>query len=497
MISASNNKEVIIIGAGIGGITTSIYLAQKGYSVKIFEKNTFAGGRCSAMTIDGHRFDTGATLLMMRDVYETTYKNIGTELDEELELFRIDPIYRLFFNDGRDLLFTSDLAMMKTQLESFEPGSFHKFIQYMDVGMKAYRIGMKHIINRNYYHFLQFFNLKNLYVLQQVKALQNHYRYTRKYFKNPSLRAAFTFQNIYVGQDPYKASAVFSMLPFLELTEGVWFPKGGMSKITENLLEIAIRNGVKIEYNSPVKEIRVNGRKAEGVLLEDGNSYNADIIVNNADLPYAYTDLLPDAGMKRKMKRMKYACSAIVFHWAMDQTFDQLEQHNVFIAKNLKQGLKSIFEGGEMPDDFSFYLHSPAKSDKTAAPEGQDSVSVIVPVANLDLHKYENIEEVNNKIKQTIFERLKKEGIPDFESHIKFEKVFTQQSWKEIFNLYNSATFGSLSHNLFQMGYMRPHNQHRKYKNLFFVGGSTHPGNGAPMSLISASLTSEKIINAK
>ena len=306
MISASNNKEVIIIGAGIGGITTSIYLAQKGYSVRIFEKNQFAGGRCSAMTINGHRFDTGATLLMMREVYETTYKRIGKKLDEELELYRMDPIYSLFFHD-QSMIFTSDLAKMRTQLESIEPGSFHKFIKYMDVGMKAYRIGMKHIINRNYYHFLQFFNLKNLWVLQQVKALNNHYRYTGKYFKHPSLRAAFTFQNIYVGQNPYKASAVFSMLPFLELTEGVWFPKGGMSRVTENLLETAMENGVKIEYNCTVREIKLKGNKAEGVILENGNSYNADIIVNNSDLPCAYTNLLPDARMKRKMKRMKYA----------------------------------------------------------------------------------------------------------------------------------------------------------------------------------------------
>ncbi len=492
-----NKKDVIIIGAGIGGIATSIYLAQKGYSVRIFEKNQFAGGRCGAMTIDGHRFDTGATLLMMRDVYETTYNNFGRKLDEELELFRIEPIYRIFFHHGKDFQFTSDLAKMREQLESFEPGSFYRFIKYMDVGMKAYRIGMKHIINRNYSHFMQFFNLKNLFVLMQVKALQNHYRYTGKYFRHPALRAAFTFQNIYVGQDPYKASAVFSMLPFLELTEGVWFPKGGMNQVSKNLLEIAFLEGVKIDYNSAVKEIKVAGKKAEGVLLENGDFYKADIVVNNSDLPYAYTDLLPDARMKRKMKGMKYACSAIVYHWAMDHAFDQLEQHNVFVAKDLKRDLMAIFEGGDQPDDFSFYFHSPVKSDNTVAPKGQDSVSVIVPVAHLNLHAADDIEEMKIKLRHSIFERLKKEGIPDFESHIKFERIVTPQSWKDVFNLYNGATFGSLSHNLLQMGYMRPHNRHRKYKNLYFVGGSTHPGNGAPMSLISARLTTEKIIDGK
>jgi phytoene desaturase len=488
-------KDVIIIGAGIGGITTSIYLAQKGYSVKIFEKNAFAGGRCSAMTIDGHRFDTGATLLMMHDVYERTYRSIDRKLDEELELYRMDPIYRIFFHDGRDLLFTSDLPKMRAQLEAYEPGSFEKFIQYMEVGLKAYRIGMKHIIDRNYSHFLQFFNFKNLLVLKKVQALKNHYRFTGKFFRHPFLRAAFTFQNIYVGQNPYKASAVFSMLPFIELSEGVWFPRGGMSQVTKNLLEIAKEEGVKIEYNSEVKEITTEGRRVTGIRLVDGTIFEADIVVNNSDLPYAYSHLIDDSRMKRKMKRMKYACSAIVFHWAMDQTFQQLEQHNVFVAKDLKNGLKAIFEGGKITDDFSFYIHSPAKSDDTAAPPDQDSISVIVPVANMKHNTIRNIDEMKIKIKNAIFSRLEKEGITGFESHIKFEKVFEQQSWLEVFNLYNGATFGSLSHNLLQMGYMRPHNQHRKFKNLFFVGGSTHPGNGAPMSLISARLTSEKIIN--
>ncbi len=486
-------KQVVIIGAGIGGITTAINLAQKGFSVKILEKNSFAGGRCGVMTHQGHRFDTGATLLMMREVYETTYNNIGKKLGEELELFRMDPIYRIFFQNGKDLRFTSDLARMRTQLEAFEKGSFNRFVRYMNVGMKAYKLGMKHIIDRNFSHFLQFFNLKNLFVLHQVKALHNHYRYTGKYFKNPDLRAAFTFQNIYVGQDPYKASAVFSMLPFLELTEGVWYPKGGMGQVTKNLLDIAQEHGVSISYGCAVKEIQTEGRRVLGVTTEKGESISADIVVNNADLPYAYSELLPEKRMKKKMKNMKYACSAILFHWGTDCTFEGLEQHNVFVAKNLKKGLMAIFEGGDMPDDFSFYLHAPGKTDPTVAPKGEDSVSIIVPVANLEKQVY-NMDELATQLRTAIFKRLEQEGIADFESHIKFEKIFSQESWKDNFNLYHGATFGSLSHNLLQMGYMRPHNQHKKYKNLFFVGGSTHPGNGAPMALISAKLTTEKIL---
>lgn len=492
----SERKKVIVIGSGIGGLTTAIYLAQQGYRVSIFEKNNFAGGRCGNIVQDGHRFDIGATILMIPEIYENAFQNMGKNLFEELQLKRIDPVYRIVYDNHKELRFTSDLAKMKEQLESIEPGSSTRFLDFMDSSIRNYRLSMKAIIEKNYYKFYDFFNLKNLLILLKVKALKNHYKLTSRYFKSDILRSAFTFQNIYVGQDPFRAAAVFAMLPFLEITEGVYFPTGGMYRIIESLLETCREHDIDIHYNAQVTKIEIQNNRVTGISLKDNGFHEADIVVSNADLPYVYKELLPKEEIPARMNRLKYTCSAVVFHWGMDKSYTELLQHNVFVAPDYKKSIQAVFNGEVYHPHYSFYVHAPAKTDPTAAPEGQDSLSVIVPVANMKIAKDNNWQNIKTHVKKIVLNRLEEEGLKDVEKHIKFEKCFMQNAWKSIFNLSEGGTFGSLNHNVMQMGYMRPQNQHRKYRNLFFVGGSTHPGNGVPMALISARLTTEKIVKS-
>jgi len=487
------NKNVIIIGAGIGGITTAIHLARQGFNVKIFEKNAYPGGRCGNIVKDGHRFDIGATLLMMTDIYEKTYESFGRNLYEELNLFRMDPIYSIKFSDGQDILFSSDLTKLQNQLEAVESGSYTQFLKYMHESFRTYKLSMKHIIDRNYFRATEFFNLKNLFLLFRLKAFNNHYSHTAKYFKSDLLRIVFTFQNIYVGQNPFSASAIFAMLPFLELTDGVYFPEGGMHQVIQNLISIAEENGVEILYDKPVDEIILNGKNATGIRVNGDVDHNADIIVSNADLPFVYQKLLPANSTARIIQKLDYTCSAFMFHWGMDKIYPQLEQHNVFVSDNYKENIDTVFKNKGLSIDPSFYVHAPTRTDKSAAPENEDTISIIVPVGHMINNKEQDWGVLKNQARSAILNRLKKEGLTDFEKHIKFEACYNPKTWESMFNLSRGSVFGSLSHNLLQMGYMRPHNQHRKYKNLFFVGGSTHPGNGIPMVLLSAKLTSEKI----
>lgn len=489
----SGSKKVIIIGSGVGGITTAIHLAQKGYQVKIFEKNSYPGGRCGKFIKDGHRFDIGATLLMMTDIYEKTYQSIGRDLYNELDLIRMDPIYSIKFPENKEVLFSSDLTKLQSQLEAVEPGCYENFLKYMAESYETYQLSMKNIIDRNYYNALQFFSIKNLLLLFKMKAFKNHYKHTSHFFKSEILRVVFTFQNIYVGQNPFKASAIFAMLPFLELTDGVWFPKGGMQQIIQNLLSIATENGVEIVYNSTVEKINVKGKKVSGITLADGNIQNSDLVVSNADLPYVYEKLLPINSTINRIKKMDYTCSAFMFHWGLSKTYPKLEQHNVFVANNYKENIEAVFTDLTLPTDPSFYVHAPARTDKSAAPENEDTLSIIVPVGHLNGDE-QDWKTLQDHARSSVIERLKTEGMEDIEDHIKFEICYNPKSWETIFNLSRGSVFGSLSHKLMQMGYMRPHNQHRKFKNLFFVGGSTHPGNGIPMVLLSAKLTTEKIL---
>lgn len=487
-------KKVTIIGAGVGGIATAIYLAREGYEVAIYEKNALPGGRCGNIVRDGHRFDVGATLLMMTDVYRSIYRDFGYELEDLMELIRMDPIYELRFGEGEKLRISADMHQLKREIEKIEPGCYGRFLNYMNESYRSYELSMKNIINRNYFNLFQFFNPRQIYLLNKMKAFGNHYRRTGRFFSSEKLRIAFSFQNIYVGQNPLKASAIFSMLPFLELTDGVWFPKGGMNEITNSLVKIAGSNNVTFHYKSPVSKIRVRNGKAEGIELVDGRFIGAEIIIANSDLPYVYNDLLPDGRTAQRIRRLQYTCSAFVFHWGMDTLIPDLEQHNVFVSPDYGKNIKAVFDDLVVPAEPSFYLHSPARYDSSAAPAGQDSITVIIPVGHMNNKKDIDWESLKDQVKESVLHRLAKEGFHDFEDHIKFESCYTPSSWKSAFNLTHGAIFGSLNHNIYQMGWFRPHNRHKKYRNLFFVGGSTHPGNGVPMCLISARLTAEKIM---
>lgn len=487
-------KDIAIIGAGIGGLTSAIYLADKGYRVTVCEKNDFAGGRCSQIMRDGHRFDLGATIFLMPSVYRDVFTSLGLDLDECFDFKPVTTLYNLYFDDGSVLDFSADPQKMESQLEALEPGSYRRMQEYIREGYSFLELGLTKLLGRNFYRMFDFVTIKNVGLLVRLKTYLTHSAYARRFFRNEHLQMAFTFQNIYVGQSPYRAPAFFSMLPAAELVQGSMFPKGGMAAISGKILEIARQKGVEVRYNAPVAQILTDKNRATGVLFEDGSRLEADIILANADLPYVYSSLLPDSLMARKLKRMSYSCSALTFHWALDKVYPGLSQHNVFLCDEFRECLDTIFTDKTMSAKPCFYIHSPIRNDQTAAPEGSDSLSVLIPVGHIDPKKNQDWEKIQTAARKAVINRLVAAGYPDFEEHIKFEICHTPGTWEKVFNVTRGATFGSLSHSIFQMGYFRPHNRHRKYKNLYFAGGSTHPGNGVPLVLLSAKLTTERIL---
>ncbi len=487
-------KKAVIIGAGVGGIATAAFLAQNGYAVEVYEKNANPGGRCGQIIQDGHRFDLGATILLMPSLYKKVLSELGIDLEKDLETTSLEPVYKLFFSNGTDFAFTRDPEKMKAQLEAIEPGSFQKFQEYTKEGYEFFNLSMNDLLGKNFYHLLEFVNLKSIRLLLKLKVWMFHTDYIKQYFSDPHLRMAFTFQNIYVGQNPFQAPAFFSMLPGAEIAEGALFPKGGMHRIVEKLLEKAIGLGVKFQYKSPIEKIVVSGNKTQGVLLEDGTMVKADLVIANADLPYVYKELLPDKKASGKLKKLKYSCSAIVFHWGVDKVYPQLDHHSVFLNDPYKEGLNKIFKEKSLSDNPSFYIHAPVRTDKSAAPENQDTLSVIIPVAHLDPKFDQDWKKLRQTARSGVISRLKEAGMDDIKDHIKFEICYLPKTWKKTCNVTHGSVFGSLGHTIFQMGYFRPHNRHKKYLNLYFAGGSTHPGNGVPLVLIGAKLTSERIL---
>jgi len=252
--------------------------------------------------------------------------------------------------------------------------------------------------------------------------------------------------------------------------------------------------GVGFHYKNQVSKINIINNKVDGIQLEDGSIIQADLFIANADLPYVYSQLLPKSRMSERLKKMEYSCSAIVFHWGVDKVYSQLDHHSIFLNDPYKKGMEKIFNDKTLSDNPSFYIHAPVRSDKSAAPEHQDTLSIIVPAPQLDATVDQDWQKLKQTARDGVIRRLKEAGMTDIEEHIKFETCYLPKTWESYCNVTNGSVFGSLSHTILQMGYFRPHNRHSKYKNLYFSGGSTHPGNGIPLVLLSAKLTSERIL---
>jgi phytoene desaturase len=488
-----NQTSILIIGAGLGGIAAAAHMAQRGLHVTVLEKNTGPGGRCDHFSRGGHHFDTGPTLFIMPHVYEDEFTALGASLHDMLDLQRVDPTYRLVFDDGSQLALTSDMKAMRDQLEAIEPDSFQGYLRYMDEGHRHYHQAMKHLVNRDFRSAGEFFNLRNLPLLFSLKPLSQHYSHMAVYFNEPRLKSAFTFQDVYMGLSPFEAPATFSMMPYTELTHGVWYPKGGMYCVVEALMEIARQAGVEFAFNTPVKQIELNGKRAKGVILENGQRLEADAVLANADLPYVYQNLLPPDVQAEGLARKRYSCSVISFFWGVDKPYEALGPHTLFLADDYRANFDEISRDLTVPANPSLYIHAPARLDPAMAPAGEDTLIAIIPVGHMHERTDRDWKALIKQARQTVFRRLELLGIFDLEAHIKFETCFTPLSWRKRYNLVRGSTHG-LCHNLMQLGYFRPGNRHPRYHNLYFVGASTHPGTGMPTALISARLTAHRMV---
>src|SRR5512143_1046813 len=344
----TNKPTALVIGAGIGGIATAARLARNGFSVTVLEKNGQPGGRCNQIVKEGHRFDTGPTLFLMPEVWEETFAALGEKMSDHLQLKRIDPTYKIHYEDGVQLELTSNIGSMQIQLEKIEKTAFTNFLAFMAEGSRHYKISLEKFLSRNFRTLIEFFSLRNLPLLFQLKVLKKHYANTGKFFQDEHLRAAFTFQNMYLGLSPYDAPATFSLLQYTELAEGVWYPIGGMYRAIESLVGLAEKLGVKFIYQAPVMKIKTDDSRVESVITEDGREFTADVFVGNADLPYIYKQLLPGKAEAAKLDKTLYTCSTIMFYWGVDKQFPQIAHHNVFLGGSYRDSFERIFNDHEL-----------------------------------------------------------------------------------------------------------------------------------------------------
>ncbi|HSP81902.1 MAG TPA: phytoene desaturase family protein, partial [Myxococcaceae bacterium] len=476
---------------GVGGLAAAARLARQGFDVRLFEKTEGPGGRCNRLQVDGFTWDMGPTIVLMPEVFEETFAALGRRLEDYLALLRCDPNYRIHYRDGSSITFTSELCAMGRELERVEPGSFQRYLAFLAQGRVQYRTSLDHLVGRNYGGVSDYFAPSVLRRIFQVRAHRRMYADVSRFFSDERLRAAMTFQTMYLGVSPFASPAVYGLLPFTELGVGIWFPQGGLYAIPLALEKVAREEGVRLHYRQPVKRILFEGRRATGVELEDGRVVRAELVLCNADLPYAYEKLMEGSGSTLgRAKSLRYTSSGYMLYLGLKRRYAGLLHHNVVFGRDYRGSFEDIFERFRVPEDPSFYVCAAAHTDPSLAPEGKDALYILVPVP----HQHPGLDwKVEGpKVRAKVLRRLAELGYPELEQDIEVERVFTPDDWAASFNLARGSAFG-LAQNFLQIGPFRPANQDARVRNLFFVGASTQPGTGLPTVLISARLVVERI----
>lgn len=490
-MAAYTRTRVALIGAGVGGLAAAARLAAQGFAVDVYERQTEPGGRCGRLAVDGYTFDTGPTLLLMPEVLAETFAACGRRLEDYLTLQRCDPNYRIHFRDGSDVTFTTELTAMSGELERLEPGSFRRYLAFLAQGKVQYQTSLDHFVGRNFDHLGQFLTPSSLRGVFAVRAHRRMYPEVSRFFKDPRLRAAMSFQTMYLGISPYESPAVYGLLPYTELAMGIWYPRGGLYALPLALARLCDELGVTIRYGETVERIDVAGGRARGLVLADGRRVDADVVLCNADLPWAYRHLLdPRETVLPRADKLRYTSSAFMLYLGVSRRYPQLLHHNVFFGADYRTSFDDIFKRFRIPADPSFYVNVSSRTDPALAPSGCDGLYVLVPVP----HRHDALDwsVEGPKLRAQVLRRLAEIGCDDVERSIVVERRFTPDDYETILNLDKGSAFG-LSHNFFQVGPFRPANQDRNVPNLFFVGASTQPGTGLPMVMLSARLVTERI----
>lgn len=445
----------------------------------------------------------------MPHLFREAFHDLGTTLEDEgVELLKCEPNYNLWFGDGESFELSTDTARMKEQVEKWEgKDGFERYLGFLQEAHRHYELSVTHVLRRNFTSLLSMARPSFVRHLLALHPFESIYSRASKYFWTERLRRVFTFGSMYMGMSPFDAPGTYSLLQYTELAEGIWYPKGGFHSVISALVRVGERLGVHYRLSTPVSQIKLDSSgRAVGVTLSTGESIAADVVLVNADLVYAYNNLLPPSSSAKSLQTRAASCSSISFYWAMNRPIRELATHNIFLADDYRESFDDIFKKQLIPSQPSFYVNVPSRIDPTAAPPGTDAIVVLVPVGHLldpaegkglDAHSQQDWDAMITRARNTVFETIEaRTGARDLRQAVVKELVNTPQSWKELFNLDKGAILG-LSHSFFNVLSFRPSTKHASIQGLYFVGASTHPGTGVPICLAGSKITVEQVLAAE
>jgi phytoene desaturase len=493
-----SGAQVIVVGAGLGGLAAAIRLQADGHAVSLVEKRAQLGGRAAQLKGAGFTFDMGPSIITAPHLLHDLWSSARARLDDDVDLVRLVPYYRIYFADGRHFDYGGTPEQVEAQVRAFDPHAVDGYGRFMAATRHIYQRAFEDLASQPFHKLTTFLTL--VPELLRLNAAQDVYSFVSRFFRDPHLRTVFSFHPLFIGGNPFRASAIYSIVPYLERQGGVWFARGGMYALVEAMHALFERLGGQTRLSSGVAHVLVDDttRRATGVQLETGESIGADAVVLNADVATAYMRLVPARYRRtmtdRRIQGYRYSMSCFLLYLGLDRQYPQLLHHTIIMAARYRGLIGDIFDGQGLPPDMSLYLHAPTKTDPTMAPPGGESLYVLVPVPHLGRGVDWNREA--QPFRDRIVRFLEHDfGLTGLHKAIQFEHRFTPLDFQDDLSSFLGSAF-SIEPTLTQSAYFRPHNVSEDVDSLYLVGAGTHPGAGLPGVLLSAKITSNLVKEA-
>jgi phytoene desaturase len=483
-------KKVIIVGSGISSLSAGSFLAKEGFDVTILEKNDSVGGRARFFEAQGFRWDMGPSWYWMPDVFERFYNQFGKTTADFYELKRLDPSYRIYWQDGLSDDIPAKMSELNAWFESLEPGSSIKLAKFLKEAKYKYEVGMQDLVHKPSLKISEFADMRILKGLFSMHILKSFSKHVRSYFSHPKLLEFLEFQVLFLGATPQKTPALYSLMNYADIVLGTWYPMGGMYKIIEAFEKVALDQGVKIITNTEVLSFETSNKRITSVQTNQ-MPYEADIVISGAD--YHHTDLKllgENANYSEKYwDKRTLAPSCLIFYVGINRRVKNLKHHNLFFDTDFSVHADEIYENPAWPSSPLFYMCISSLTDPTVAPEGHENLFFLIPIAP-DLKDSESIRE---EYFELLLDRLEKRTGENIKNDIVYKRSYCLDDFKMDYNSFKGNAYG-LANTLRQTAILKPRLKSKKLTNMYYSGQLTVPGPGIPPTIISGEVVAKQII---